>query len=134
LSYPVAGVAVTFAVASGGGSVSPRSPVTTNASGIAAVTSWTRGTRGGLNTLTATATGLAGSPVTFTATGTAGGASSMALNAGDGQTERVGYGEGTALAVILLDQFDTPVAVVAVTIAVASGGGTVSTASPVTAH
>src|SRR2546426_5308391 len=40
----VAGVAVTFAAASGGGSVNPTTPVTTNGGGIAAVTSWTLGT------------------------------------------------------------------------------------------
>jgi hypothetical protein len=41
--------------------------VATSASGIAAATSWTLGTAAGTNTLTATATGLAGSPVTFSA-------------------------------------------------------------------
>ena len=64
---PVCGVSVTFAVASGGGS-RPVSP-TTNASGIATVGSWTLGTTAGANTLTATSTGLSGSPVTFSATG-----------------------------------------------------------------
>ncbi|HVH68130.1 MAG TPA: Ig-like domain-containing protein, partial [Gemmatimonadales bacterium] len=64
---PVAGVAVTFAVASGGGSVTGASQ-TTNASGVATVGSWTLGTTAGSNTLTATSTGLTGSPVTFTAT------------------------------------------------------------------
>src|SRR2546426_447742 len=54
---PVSGVAVSFAVTSGGGTVSPTS-VATNGSGIAAVTSWTLGTTAGTNTLTATAAGL----------------------------------------------------------------------------
>jgi hypothetical protein len=67
---PVEGIAVTFAVASGGGSVTGAS-ATTNASGIAMVGSWTLGTTAGENTLTATSTGLTGSPLTFTATGTA---------------------------------------------------------------
>ena len=66
---PVAGTAVTFAVASGGGSVSPTTPVPSDASGVAATTSWTLGPAVGPNTITATAPGLAGSPVTFTATG-----------------------------------------------------------------
>jgi alpha-tubulin suppressor-like RCC1 family protein len=69
---PVSGVAVTFAVASGGGSVTGPNQ-TTNASGIAAVASWTLGPAVGTNTLTATAVGLTGSPVTFTATGETGG-------------------------------------------------------------
>jgi len=67
---PVALVGVRFDVTGGGGTANP---VTTssNASGIA-TTSWTLGLLPGDNTLTATATGLTGSPVTFTATGTIG--------------------------------------------------------------
>ncbi len=63
---PAAGVLVTFAVASGGGSVTGGSQ-TTNLSGIAAVGSWTLGSLTGANTLTATVVGLP--PVLFTATG-----------------------------------------------------------------
>jgi alpha-tubulin suppressor-like RCC1 family protein len=66
---PVSGVAITFAVTSGNGSVTGESQ-TTNASGIATVGSWTLGPTAGANTLTATAAGLDGSPVTFGATGT----------------------------------------------------------------
>src|SRR5439155_25171719 len=55
---PVAGVAVTFTPAAGSGSVSPTTPVPTNASGVAALTSWTLGTTAGSNTLTATSSGL----------------------------------------------------------------------------
>jgi hypothetical protein len=66
---PVAGVEVTFAVATGGGTVDPTTPVITDASGVAATTSWTLGPSSGINTLTAAANGLAGSPLTFTATG-----------------------------------------------------------------
>src|SRR5207237_1775522 len=60
---PVAGVSVTFAPAAGSGSVSPATPILTNASGVAALTSWTLGTRAGSNALTASSTGLTGSPV-----------------------------------------------------------------------
>jgi plastocyanin len=64
---PVAGVTVTFAVASGGGSVT--GPVqTTGDNGAAFVGTWALGPELGENTLTATSDGLAGSPVTFTAT------------------------------------------------------------------
>jgi plastocyanin len=64
---PVAGVTVTFAVATGGGSVTD--PIqTTGDNGAAFVGSWTLGPDLGENTLTATAHGLAGSPITFTAT------------------------------------------------------------------
>jgi hypothetical protein len=63
----VAGVQVTFAVASGGGSASGLLQLT-NASGIATVGSWTLGNTIGPNSLTATAPGLVGSPFTFNAT------------------------------------------------------------------
>src|SRR5205807_1256090 len=67
---PVSGTSVTFAIGSGGGSISGGS-ATTNASGIATVGSWTLGTAAGANTLTATSGSLSGSPITFNATGTA---------------------------------------------------------------
>jgi filamin/ABP280 repeat protein len=60
---------VDFAVASGGGSVGQQSQKTDN-SGLAAVGSWTLGTASGTNTLSATSSGVTGSPVIFTATGT----------------------------------------------------------------
>lgn len=65
----VSGVVVTFAVASGGGTVTGATP-TTGADGVAAVGSWTLGSSEGPNTLTATiaGTGITGNPATFTAT------------------------------------------------------------------
>jgi hypothetical protein len=65
----VSGVAVTFAVASGGGSVTGASQ-TTGTDGVATVGSWTVGDALGANTLTAsiTATGVTGNPATFAAT------------------------------------------------------------------
>jgi plastocyanin len=63
----VANVTVTFAVTSGGGSITD--PIqTTGTDGVAAVGSWTLGGALGDNTLSATSAGLSGSPVTFTAT------------------------------------------------------------------
>jgi hypothetical protein len=64
---PMSGATVTFAVTSGGGSVTGGS-VATNASGIATVGNWTLGMTAGPNTLRATVGSLA--PVTFTATAT----------------------------------------------------------------
>jgi hypothetical protein len=66
---PVAGVAVTFVVTRGGGSVSGAAQ-TTDAQGLARVGSWTLGAEG-RNTLEARAGSLAGSPVVFEATATA---------------------------------------------------------------
>jgi adhesin/invasin len=67
----VAGVNVTFAVASGGGSVSGAT-TTTGVDGIATLGGWTLGSAGGSNTVTATVIGatVTGNPLTFTATGT----------------------------------------------------------------
>jgi adhesin/invasin len=65
---PVSDVIVTFAVTSGGGSITGGAP-TTDASGIATVGSWTLGSTAGTNTLTARAEGLIGSTITFTASG-----------------------------------------------------------------
>ncbi len=122
---PVSGVVVTFAVASGGGSVTGGS-ATSNGSGIATVTSWTLGKAAGTNTLTATASGLSGSPVTFTATGTA---SKIAINAGNGQSATVGTAVATKPSVLVSDANNNPVAGVTVTFTIASGGGSVTGAS-----
>ena len=63
---PIAGALVTFAVGSGGGSVT-QATGSTDATGMATVGSWILGA--GSNTLTARCQGAAGSPVTFSATG-----------------------------------------------------------------
>lgn len=60
---PIAGMVVTFAVTSGGGSLGSNS-ATTNSAGVAVVDRWTVGTTPGTNTITATAGTLP--PVTFT--------------------------------------------------------------------
>src|SRR5207302_2274093 len=131
---PVAGVAVTFAPAAGSGSVSPTTPILTNASGVAALTSWTLGTTAGTNTLTASSNGLAGSPVTFTAQGAAGPATQIAGNAGSGQAATVGTAVATPPSVIVRDQFANPVAGVAVTFATTGDNGTVDPATAVTTN
>ncbi len=65
----VAGIAVTFALTVGNGSITGANQVT-SASGAATIGSWTLDTAAGPNTVTASATGLTGSPLTFNATGT----------------------------------------------------------------
>src|SRR5207249_1427704 len=82
-AQPVVGVAVMFAVTSGGGGLTGAGQ-TTDASGIATVGTWMLGRVPGTNTLTATATGsgVQGNPVTFTATGTPVPPAHMAINAG----------------------------------------------------
>jgi adhesin/invasin len=121
---PVAGVNVTFAVASGGGTVVPTTAVLTNASGIAQVTSWTLGATAGSNTLSATSAGLTGSPLTFTAAGTTA-ATQIAINGGNGQSAAAGTTVAVPPSVIVRDASNNPVSGVSVTFAVATGGGTV---------
>ena len=87
---PVAGTAVTFAVASGGGSLTGGSQATSS-TGIATVGGWTVGNTAGTNTLSATATGLSGSPISFTAIGSAGAAAQLVL-----ATSAVGAAGGAA--------------------------------------
>ncbi|MEO5509063.1 MAG: Ig-like domain-containing protein, partial [Longimicrobiales bacterium] len=126
----IAGVSVTFAVASGGGSVAG-SPVTTDANGVARVTSWTLGSSAGANTLTASATGL--QAVTFTATGTVTGtASTMSVLDGDGQSAVAGTTVTTAPAVLVKDGSGNPLAGVSVSFT-PSGNGIVA-GSPVVSN
>ena len=76
---PVANVAVTFVVTSGGGSLASGAPVFTNGSGIALSPRWTLGAAAGLNTVRATAAGLPNDSVIFTATATQGAATRLAI-------------------------------------------------------
>lgn len=76
-NVPVAGVVVTFAVLTGGGSLSV-STDTSDANGEVS-TSWTLGPAFGVQTITATAAGLAGSPLTLSATATAGAPARLAV-------------------------------------------------------
>ena len=89
----VAGAGVTFAVASGGGSITGAA-ATTNASGIASVGSWTLGSSAGTNTLSASLNNVSGASVTFTATSSAG------ASLGIGVTGRLERSSTVAVAVI----------------------------------
>jgi hypothetical protein len=122
---PVAGVTVTFAVASGGGAVVPAT-VATNATGVATLTSWTLGAVPGANTVTATVSGLTGSPVLFSATGIVGAAASIAANTVVTQSATAGTAVTTPPRVRVADAFGNPVSGVVVTFAVTAGGGTIS--------
>lgn len=63
---PVANVSVTFRVTGGGGSVTGATAVTDD-QGIAQAGGWTLGANPGVNTLTASASNVVGSPAAFTA-------------------------------------------------------------------
>ncbi|HSR91626.1 MAG TPA: invasin domain 3-containing protein, partial [Gemmatimonadales bacterium] len=122
---PVSGVNVTFAVASGGGSVVPTTAVATGVNGLAAATSWTLGNTPGTNTLTATSAGLSGSPVTFTATGLTGAPARFTITTQPSSTARNAIAFTQQPALQLRDAANNPVNQngVQVTASIASGGG-----------
>jgi hypothetical protein len=130
LGNAVVGATVRFAVAGGGGAITGPVAVT-GSDGLARVGSWTLGSQPGPNTLTATTVGATNSTVTLTVTATAGPAAQLALTAGNNQSALVSSAVATPPSVVVLDQFNNPVAGVPVAFAVASGGGTVSPATPV---
>ncbi|HEU0080023.1 MAG TPA: dockerin type I domain-containing protein, partial [Longimicrobiaceae bacterium] len=118
---PVIDVPVTFAVATGGGSVTGGA-VRTDAGGVATVGSWTLGTVAGPNSLTATVQG--GPTATISATGLPGAAASISIRSGDGGTATVATTR--ALEARVVDAHGNGVAGVTVSWAVASGGGSLS--------
>ena len=125
---PLAGVNVTFAVATGGGSVSPATRVT-DAAGIAK-TRRTLGPNAGTQTASATAGGLA--PVQFSAIAQIQGAVNIANSTTGVLTDTVGASKAESLTVLVSDQNATPVS--GVTVTWASTGGSVSpTSAPTTA-
>ncbi|HEX6250033.1 MAG TPA: hypothetical protein VFZ56_01210 [Gemmatimonadaceae bacterium] len=124
----VPNVTVTFAVASGGGSVNG-AVQSTDANGVATVGSWTLGPTPGENTLTATAGSLV---VTFTATALLGPPANVAKQAGDGQSATVGTAVTTAPAVLVTDAQGNPVPGVTVTFEIASGQGSITGGDQVT--
>jgi adhesin/invasin len=125
---PVSGVSVTFAVASGGGSVTGAS-ATTDGSGIASVGSWTLGTTAGANTLLASSPGLSGSPVTFTATGTAGTAAMFVVTASDYNPNPNGR---VTISAQLADRYGNALATSGISVSFTSaGGGSLSGPNPV---
>lgn len=127
----VGGVTVTFAVASGGGTLGATN-VTTADDGTASVGSWQLGTAAGANSITATATGLTGSPLTFSATATPDVPSKLTLVNGNGQTASVNTAVLVKPSVLVADQFDNPVVGTTVSFAVTAGGGAVTGASATT--
>ncbi len=121
---PVSGISVTFAVASGGGSVTG-AVATTNAQGIASVGSWTLGSGLGLNTLTATSGSLSGSPVTFAATATVP-ATGMVIVGGNNQSAQTGFAVANPPSVKVVDAGGAGVGGIPVQFAIESGGGSIS--------
>ena len=130
----VAGVPVTFAAADGG-SVTPAT-VTTDANGNAQ-TSWTLGLTALSQTASASAAGLAGSPVAFSATGTLLPATRLSLLSGPAAGSSIAAGTGIGLVVTALDKDGDLVSSFTGTVNVAlsanPSGGTLAGASSVSA-
>ncbi|MBK8056859.1 MAG: hypothetical protein IPK33_02950 [Gemmatimonadetes bacterium] len=124
-----AGTNVVFTVTMGGGTLNPASPATvsTNASGIATLTSWTLGAAQGTNTVEASSGALLNSPMTFTATAQAQLPTTISPVPGTTpQTATVGTAVGTDPAVVVKDASNAVIAGVSVTFRITGGGGTVN--------
>jgi hypothetical protein len=122
----VSGVAVTFSVASGGGTLTA-TQVTTNGQGLASST-LTLGASAGTNTVTAASGTLAGSPIVFSVTAAVvtGTAAKLVLVSGNNQTGAVSQQLSNPFTVEVTDANSNPVSGAAVTFMVTSGGGTLT--------
>ncbi|HJQ65686.1 MAG TPA: hypothetical protein VJ816_04885, partial [Gemmatimonadales bacterium] len=129
---PTSGTNVTWSVIAGGGNVSAAASVT-DALGRASV-NWTLGTAPGVavDSLSASAAGLAGSPATFTASAQLGPVATLVMISGDGQVAAVAQAVPESLVVQALDQFSNPVPDATVRWAAAGGSGSVSQVSVAT--
>ena len=124
---PVSATAVTFAVTAGGGTLSVEN-ATTGTDGTASST-LTLGITTGANTVTATSTGLTGSPVTLNATGTAG-AVSAGQSTVDTTTPVVADGVATStITITAKDQYDNLLQGKAVTLFSTGSDNTLSAAA-----
>ena len=121
-SNPVGGVAVTWTVASGGGTITGATQ-TTAGNGVATLGSWTLGPIPGPNSLTCTSPGL--NTITFNATGNGVAPSKIAVAAGDNQTAIVGTALSGPVCVIARDAQNNPVSGVVVTFGNVTGGGSI---------
>jgi hypothetical protein len=126
----VPGVPVTWAVESGGGSLS-KTTDTTAADGLSSVT-WTLGPTTGTQTVSATAAGLTSTPVGFIATALTAPPTQISLVSGNSQTATVNTALPAPLVVKVGDASNAGVAGVTVFWTVTSGGGTRSAAATLT--
>ena len=127
-NLPVPGAAVAFRAITSGGSVASASAIT-DASGRAS-TAVTPGRTAGSYQFEATSGSLA--PVTASVTATTPPAAAIAISSGSGQTAPVGTALPQPLAVVVRDQFGTPVSGAAVTWTRETGVGTVGSATTAT--
>jgi hypothetical protein len=132
----VSGVTVTFAVTQGGGSVSGATPAT-DAQGVATVGNWTLGATAGSgnNKLTATVSGLSGSPVEFTASANPGSAGKLGFLMQPAPAGTSGQALSPQPILQLYDSDNNPVSQGGITVTAtlsAGPGGTLTNATAVT--
>ena len=126
---PVAGVTISWAP-TGGGTLSAGTTQTGD-DGQTSV-QFALGPAAGPQSVTASAEGLAGSPLIFSLTATAGTASGISIVSGDGQTGAAGAPLTAALVVKVADGSGNPVTGATVTWTVTAGGGNPNPASGTT--
>lgn len=128
---PAPGVSVTFAVATGGGTITG-AMATSNAKGIATVGSWTLGSTIGANTLSATSGSLPA--VTFTASGASGLPATLTKNAADNQSASAEFFVPVAPAVTVKDKNGNVVSGAMVIFEITGGAGDLTTIADPTQH
>jgi hypothetical protein len=126
---PIRGVAVTWTIVEGGGSVNPTMEITDN--GGRAAVAWTLGTTAGINRVRASVEGLA--PAEWRATGRAGPVARVEVGSGSGQVAAAGSSVSAPLVVVARDEHGNAVGGAEVRWTVSGGGGTVEPAVSTTA-
>ncbi|MCA2992730.1 Ig-like domain-containing protein [Gemmatimonas sp.] len=123
------GIVVTFAVAEGGGSVTPAVDTTDN-TGVAS-TRWRLGGTAGQQRVSATVTGVT-TQINFIAAAAAGAPANVAVQAGNNQSATAGTAVPTPPSVIVRDRFNNPVNATSVFFSISGGGGSVTGAGATT--
>ena len=126
----VPGIAVSFAVTSGGGSLQ-NTTATTDKSGTASAGVWTLGTLAGTQTIAASSPNVPGFPVSLTATAKPGAMAAL-VKVGNEPVSSPATGNVDSIVVRAIDQFGNSVPNQTVNFAVTAGGGSVSPASRTT--
>jgi hypothetical protein len=125
---PLRGIAVSFIVKSGGGTIQAPN-VVSSTNGIARVAGWTLGTAPGRSVIAATS--ASGDTVAFTADAVAGPPYYLQKVDGDGQIALPGTALGVRPRVRVSDIYGNPLSGITVTFTVEAGGGSVSEAAAV---
>jgi len=128
LGAPVAGVIVSFAVTSGGGSLSQAAD--TSDVGGHVTTTLTLPSATGTKTVQASVTGLVNSPVSFNATANAGNPAQLVKSLGDSQGALISTALPVPHTVLVKDAHGNGVGGVVIQWAVGTGGGSVSSTGP----